>query len=204
MKRKRAYSIRNILDAKFETLELEGEWKEAIGTPELTGSWVIYGPPKNGKTSFAMLLSKYLTKFRRGAYNSIEEGVGLSIKMALKRLNMIEAGGKLVFINKEIGELIDYLSKHKSPDIVIMDSIQFMELTFKEYKKLKSMFPHKLFIYISHIEGRQPEGLAARKIYKDANVVFKIDRFMAFPTSRYGGGKPIAIDEDKVAELWGT
>jgi len=200
---KRVYSVHNVIDAKFKTLEFEGEWKEAIGNPELTGSWFVYGPPKNGKTSFAMLLSKYLTRFRRVAYNSIEEGFSLSIKMALKRVNMVEVGGKLVLVKKETNELIEYLSSHKSPDIVVIDSVQFIELTFKEYKKMKAQFPHKLFIYVSHVEGRQPEGLTARKILKDSNVVFRIDRFKAFPISRYGGGEPVVISEDKAAEYWG-
>ncbi len=200
---KRAYSVNNVIDAKFKTLELEGEWKEAIGSPEMSGSWFVYGPPKNGKTSFAMLLVKYLARFRRVAYNSIEEGLSLSIKMAMKRVNMIEVGGKLVLVKKEMAELVEYLSKHKSPDIIVIDSVQFMELTFEEYKKLKSMFPNKLFIYISHVEGRQPEGLTARKIWRDASVVFRIEGFKAFPVSRYGGGQPVVISEDRASEYWG-
>ena len=199
----RAYSVNNVLNAKYKTLELEGEWKEAIGIPEPLGSWFIYGPSKNGKTSFAMLLSKYLTNFRRVAYNSIEEGFCRSIKLAMKRVNMIEVKGKLVLVKKETEELIEYLSKHKSPEIIVIDSVQFLELTFKEYKKIKAMFPNKLFIYISHVEGRQPEGLTARKILRDSSVVFRIEGFKAFPVSRYGGGKPIVISEDKASEYWG-
>jgi hypothetical protein len=200
---KRVYSVHNVIDAKFKTLEFKWEWKEAIGSPELAGSWFIYGPPKNGKTSFAMLLSKYLAGFRRVAYNSIEEGFSLSIKLALKRVNMVEVGGRLVLIKKEFDELKEYLSRHKSPDIIVIDSIQFMELAFKEYKEIKALFPHKLFIYVSHVEGNQPEGLTARKILRDSGVVFRIDRFKAFPTSRYGGGEPVVISKDKASELWG-
>jgi hypothetical protein len=200
---KRAYSVHNVIEAKFRTLELDGDWKEAIGSPELTGSWFIYGPPKNGKTSFAMLLAKYLTRFRRVAYNSIEEGLSLSIKMAMERVNMLEVGGRLVLVEKDTKGLIEYLKRHKSPDIIVIDSVQFLELKFEEYKQLKSMFPSRLFIYISHIDGRLPEGLTARKIWRDANVSFRIEGFKAFPVSRYGGGEPIVISKERVSEYWG-
>ena len=60
---KRAYSIRNVLDAKFKTLDFEGEWLDAVGQPELGGSWMIFGGTKNGKTSLAMMLARYLTRF---------------------------------------------------------------------------------------------------------------------------------------------
>lgn len=201
---KRAYSVNNVIDAKFNTLELDGVWEKAIGNPELTGSWFIYGPPKNGKTSFAMMLVKYLTKFKRAAYNSVEEGLSLTIKMAMERVNMSEVGGKIVLIEKEnVDELIERLSRHKSPDIIVIDSVQFLELKFGEYKQLKAMFPHKLFIYISHVDGKIPDGLTAKKIWRDANVVFRIEGFKSFPVSRYGGGESLIISDEKAAEYWG-
>ena len=92
---KRAYSVQNVLDAKFNELPFEGIWLDAVGRPELTGTQIIYGPPKNGKTSFAMQYAKYLTNFGRVAYNSVEEGLSL-LQMAMGRTNMEEVGTKLV------------------------------------------------------------------------------------------------------------
>jgi hypothetical protein len=199
---KRAYSVRNVLDAKFRTLEFEGKWKDAIGCPELTGSWFIYGSPKSGKTSFAMQLVKYLSGFRRVAYNSIEEGMSLSIKMAMKREGMEEVGRRMVLVKMEFDELTAFLKQHKSPDVVVIDSVQFMEMKFQQYKKLKAMFPGKLFIYVSHVNGGLPDGFTARKIWRDANVTFYVQVFRALPISRYGGGEPIVISEEKARGYW--
>lgn len=199
---KRAYSISNVYDAKFKTLDFTDEWLRAIGRPELTGSWIIYGPPKNGKTTFAMMLAKYMTRFGRVAYDSIEEGLSLSIQMAMDRVDLREVGGSMVLIEEGIGELEERLRLHKSYDIVVVDSIQFADLQFSEYKRLKKRFPNKLFIYVSHIEGRQPEGLTAKRIWRDANVAIRVEGHRAFPQGRYGGDGYIDIWEERAAQYW--
>lgn len=200
----RAYSVRNVLEAKFETLEFDGVWKEAVGCPELTGSWIIYGAPKSGKTSFAMMLAKYLTGFGKVFYNSTEEGLSRSIQAAYERVGMIEVSGKIILEKEAVGEMTRRLERGKSPNVVFLDSIQFAGLDFGEYKRLKSSFPHKLFIYVSHVQGKQPEGQTARKIWRDANVSFRVEGFRAFPTGRYGGGQYIDISGEKAAAYWIT
>lgn len=200
---KRAWSVDNVLSKKFRTLPFDGAWLAACGCPEVCGSWFIYGPPKNGKTSFAMQLAKYMTRFGRVAYDSVEEGFSQSIKEAMIRTRMKEVGGKLLLLDKEgIPELTERLKRKKSPEVVIVDSIQFLGLQFAEYKELKRMFPGKLFVWISHVEGKMPDGGTARRIWRDANIAFRIEGFKAFPVGRYGGGEPYTISEEKAAAYW--
>lgn len=198
-----ALSISKVLNVKFHTLEVDGEWSAAIGQPELTGSWMIYGAPKNGKTTFAMMLAKYLSKFVRVAYDSVEEGLSQSVQMAMERVGMKEVSGRVVLLDKEpIADLVKRLHRQKSPDVVIIDSVQFLDPSFSEYKKLKTAFPDKLFVYVSHVSGRQPEGQVAKRIWRDANVYFRIEGYRAFPVSRYGGGGTIDIWAERAAEYW--
>lgn len=202
----RAYSVDNVLNAKFNTLKFDGVWYEAIGNPELSGSWFIKAPTKHGKTSLAMQLAKYLTKFGRVAYNSVEEGLSLSIQEAYRRANMKEAASKVLLLGKEtVPELIIRLDKPKSPNIVFIDTVQFWDLKFSEYKELKSRYPHKLFIYISHQDGKNPDGHVAKRIWRDANVIFEVEGFKAFVTGRYGGNPDaeIIINEERAARYWG-
>jgi hypothetical protein len=201
---KRAYSVQNVKNAKFKTLDFDGVWLSAIGKPELTGTWFIYGDPKNGKTTFALMLAKYLTKFSRVAYNSVEEGLSLTMQMALERVGMEEVGGRFILLQKEeISELVERLDKHVSPDVVFLDSVQFADMNFSDYKMLKARFPHKLFVYISHKKGREPDGRTATRIWRDANVAFNVEGFRAFPVGRYGGGESIDVNERMAEEYWG-
>jgi hypothetical protein len=202
---RRAFSINNIIQQKFNTLKLSEDWTAAIGEPELTGSWFIWGGTKNGKTSSALELIKELAKQgKRVLYNSVEEGISLSIKQAITRTEFGEERSNITFVEKEsIEDITKRLKKQRSPEIVVIDSIQFLELKFSEYRAIKWQFPNKLFIWLSHKKGEMPDGNVAVKIWRDANVSFKVEGFKMFPTSRFGGGEVIVINEELAGKYWG-
>lgn len=200
----RAYSVANVFDAKFNRMEFTGKWRDAIGCPELTGTWFVGGDIKNGKTTFAFQLTKYLTEFERIGYNFIEEGLSATVQDLYKREKMREVAGKFILIDKESPEeLYERLKKHKSPNIIVIDTVQFWDFKFSDYKQFKSEFNKKLFIYVSHMDGKKPAGAVALKIWRDANVAFMVEGFKAFPTGRYGGGEPITINEELADRYWG-
>jgi len=201
----RAYSVKNIYDAKFDIMPFENEWRDAIGCPQYSGTTIIMGPPKNGKTSFAMKWSKQLARFGRVLYHPVEEKLSLSIKEQLERVEMIDVGSKFIMTNGDdsVDELITRLDKHCSPNFIVIDSIQFWDLRWADYKRLKQRFPNKRFTYVSHLKGNLPEGITAERIWKDADSIFRVEGFKAFPTGRYGGGEPITINERLANEYWG-
>lgn len=193
----RAASVEQVLRTRFKVLPFEGEWKEAIGCPEMTGSWIIWGNSGNGKTRFALQLCKYLCQFGRVAYDSLEEGVSASLMKALQETSMMDVRRRFVVLDKEpIDQLMERLSKGKSPDVVCVDSLQYTGMSYEQYKALKERFPKKLFIWISHAEGAQPEGRVAKKVRFDSNVKVFVQAYRAEPVSRYGGGKPYIVWEE--------
>ena len=193
----RAASLDQVLRTRFKVLPFDGEWKDAIGCPELTGSWIIWGNSGNGKTRFALQLCKYLCQFGRVAYDSLEEGVSVSLVKAIKETHMMEVRRKFVVLDKEpIDQLTERLERPKSPDIVCVDSLQYTGISYEQYKALKERFPKKLFIWISHADGTLPEGRVAKKVRFDSNVKVFVQAYRAEPVSRYGGGKPYIIWEE--------
>ena len=193
----RAASVDQVLRTRFKVLPFEGEWKDSIGCPELTGSWIVWGNSGNGKTRFALQLCKYLCQFGRVAYDSLEEGVSVSLVKAIKETHMMEVRRKFVVLDKEpIDQLTERLEKPKSPDIVCVDSLQYTGMSYEQYKALKERLPKKLFIWISHADGTLPEGRVAKKVRFDSNVKVFVQAYRAEPVSRYGGGKPYIIWEE--------
>lgn len=200
----RALTVSNILNKKRNLMQFVNEWFLAFGKPELTGAWLIWGGSGSGKTTFTMMLCKYLTNFGRVAFNSMEEGDGESIKLALVRVNMTTVSNKfMLLVNEPIEDLKERLRKRKAPEIVVIDSLQYSELTYKSYKSLREEFKATLFIIISHAEGKEPEGKIGKKVRYDAFVKIRVDGYRAFVKSRYGGGTPIDIWPEEAEKYHG-
>lgn len=208
-KPKKALSVADVLSYNPKTIPFEGKWLEAIGEPELKGSWIIFGGSGMGKTSFAMQLGRYLCSINdnlwyRTAYNSLEEGISKSIQSAYKRTGMANVSKRFLLLDKEpIEDLETRLKDRRSPDIIFIDSVQYSGLTRKTYKELVDTFSNKLFIFLSHADGDNPKGALANDIYYDANVCIMVKGFIATVTkSRYGGNGEITVSESKAKEFW--
>jgi hypothetical protein len=194
--RKRALTVKDIREYKANVLPFDGEWLAAIGEPELTGAWIIWGNSANGKTRFALQLAKYLSRFARVAYNSLEEGLSLSMQKAVADVGMNDPVVKrnFVLLDKEpINELKARLRKQRSAQVIIIDSLQYTGLTYSDYKTLRDTFRNKLFIFVSHAEGREPKGNVGKSVKYDAFVKIYVEGYKANPQSRFGGGKPYVI-----------
>lgn len=200
----RAISVNDLLNKKRRILEFDGAWRDSLGCPELKGSWIVWGPSGSGKTRFTLQLCKYLAGFGRVAYNSLEEMDGESLARAFEQVGMQEVSKRLVLLPGEsLAEQIERLTRPKSPEIIVNDSLQYLGITYSEYKELRAMFPRKLFIFISHAKGQDPATSVAQKIRYDAMIKIRVEGYKAFPTSRYGGGEPFTIWEAGAADYWG-
>ena len=150
-----------------------------------------------------MQLCKYLTKFGRVAYNSLEEGASESVKQALIRFNMKEVSRRMILLDKEpIVELTERLKRRKSPDVIVIDSLQYSGMNYKQYKDLRDQFNNKLFIFISHADGKKPAGRVAASVKYDAFVKIRVEGHKAFSISRYGGGVPYTIWSEGADQYW--
>ncbi len=201
-----------MLAAQFETADFDGPFLASFGRPELRGVWIIWGGSGSGKTTFTLQLSKYLANFRRVAYNSLEQGLSLSLQKAWERVEMAEAGSNIILLNKEeLPELCARLNKRKSPEIIIIDSVQYLDgFYWSHFKKLKKDYPDKLFVFISQADDKtgQPSMNIAKRIRYDADIKIKVEGFKAFVTTRYEdaskgeGGADFIIWEQGAADYW--
>lgn len=206
----KAISNRNVLDARFDIADFSGEWLQSFGRPELRGVWIIYGESGSGKTHFALMLLKYLTRFvAKAAYDTLEQGLSLSFQNAWRDADMQDVGSKVIVLAKEnMQALRERLAHRKSPDVVVVDSITaLVGFTRPVFAELVNDFPNKLFIFIAHEEGGKPYPAIAQHVRKLSEVKIHVEGYKAFVTTRFRsasgeGGSDFVIWEQGANEYW--
>lgn len=183
----RTLSAKQVLTIKFDTIRLGGGWDECVGEIETTGIWFIWGNSGNGKTSAVVSLCKELSAFGKVLYNSREEGVSLTMQNTLRRYGMGELGSRFQLANMSLQELDEKISQQRSPKFVVLDSFQFMGLTYKDFRAFCEKHKNKMLIFVSRTRGRQPEGRAAISAMYDASCKIWIEGYKAFSKGRFVG-----------------
>lgn len=183
----RTLSAKQVLTIKFDTIRLSGGWDECVGEIETTGIWFIWGNSGNGKTSAVVSLCKELSAFGKVLYNSREEGVSLTMQNTLRRYGMGELGSRFQLANMSLQELDEKISQQRSPKFVVLDSFQFMGLTYKDFRAFCEKHKNKMLIFVSRTRGRQPEGRAAISAMYDASCKIWVEGYKAFSKGRFVG-----------------
>lgn len=205
-KTSRAYSVSNILTKKFDPLQFENDWLVSLGKPDKAFSAIIWGNSSNGKTSLAMQLAKYLTKFGKVAYNSLEEGISHTMRMSIERNFMEDCENSFILLDREpFDQMIERMKKQKSPQFLIIDSVQYTRITKNQYYELKELMQEKGkgIIWVSQAKGKEPKGALADDIRYDVDLKLWVEGYKMFPSGRLnGGGEPYTIWAEKAAKYW--
>ena len=199
----RTLSAKQVLTIKFDTIRLGGGWDECVGEIETTGIWFIWGNSGNGKTSAVVSLCKELSAFGKVLYNSREEGVSLTMQNTLRRYGMGELGSRFQLANMSLQELDEKISQQRSPKFVVLDSFQFMGLTYKDFRAFCEKHKNKMLIFVSRTRGRQPEGRAAISAMYDASCKIWVEGYKAFSKGRFVGTTgEITIWDEGAKKYW--
>lgn len=188
-----------------DTIPFEGAWEEAFGHPEWVGVWIIWGNSGDGKTSFLMQLCKVLSQWRKVEYNSLEQKTSKTMQDAIREHNMVQCkrGQFKVVPGATMKQLEERLSKPKAPKVVVIDSFQYTQMSYKDYIAFKERHPNTLLIFVSHADGTQPDGRAARKVKYDAELKIRVEGFRAFSLGRTKGERGFFTIWDEGARDYG-
>lgn len=188
-------------------LDFKNEWFAAFGRIEANSRMLVWGGSGQGKSRFVLQLAKYLSNFCRVAYNSLEMGDSLALGEALEAEGIDK---NIIILNREtIEQITARMQKRKSPDVLIVDSLQYFRdndgngMNYKRYIKLSNILSDKMLVFVSHADHKEPAGRVAKAVRYDVDVKIMVQGFKAFITSRYGGGEPITIWEKGAKEYWG-
>lgn len=202
---KQALSVSQLLAQEKETLQLSPEWAEAFGEPEAVGTWLVWGNSGNGKTSFALLLAKELCRHGVVLYNSLEEGVSLSMMNAVERCGLAEVNRRVRFVSEDMDVLLERLQKRRSPRMVIIDSFQYTQMNYRQYLKFKEALPKHLLVFISHADGNLPASRSAKSVMYDASLKVWIEGYRAHSKGRFIGERGyLNIWDEGAKRYWGN
>lgn len=199
--------VKQITQRKYKFIEnLPAEIVQSFGRLVMNFVMIVWGKSGNGKSNLLMQILKALMPHGKVLYVALEEGFEATTQMnVIRHLDVQQHTGKIEFADYEMtyDELVKKLKKKKSPKFIVIDSIQYWNITYDDYKKLKQMFPQKTFIFISHAKGKEPKGVTAEAIRYDAPVKVHVEGYVAFIISRYGGHMPFVIWEEGAKKYWG-
>ena len=100
------------------------------------------------------------------------------------------------------------LTKAEGQDIPLSSARpQYARIDYDTYRDMRSRFPRKLLIFISHADGKDPKGGVADSIRYDCSCKIYVEGFRAVAASRYldHGQKshPFIIWEEKAVLYYG-
>ena len=201
----RTLSAKQVLAKKFKTIELGGKWDDCIGSIGRKGVVFFWGNSGNGKTSAVVLFCKALCQLGlRGIYLSKEEGTDLTMQNTLRRLGIMDCGRLFQIDGRmSLDELSDRLAKPRSADFCVIDSVQYVQMTYKRFLEFKERHKNKLIILVSQTKGRAPDGRPATRMMYDASLKIWVEGYKAFSKGRFiGPTGEYTIWEDGAKKYW--
>lgn len=185
---------------------LSKEIQDSFGELASAFTMIVWGLSGNGKSNFLMQFIRALMPFGKVLYISYEEGTEKTMQnLVFRHLNLDEHAGRIEFADytMTLDELIKKLKRKKSPQFIVVDSLQYAGFTYQQYKLLKETFPRKAFLFISHATGKLPTGKTAIDIRYDTPIKVLVQGYIAFVHSRFGGIQNFVIWKDGAKEYWG-
>lgn len=79
-----------------------------------------------------------------------------------------------------------------------------MQMSYREYLAFKERHCNKLLIFVSHADGKRPDGRSATKVMYDAALKIWVEGYKAFSKGRFiGTTGECTIYEDGAQRYWG-
>lgn len=203
-------SFRKLKNMKFRLIEeISPLFAESFGKITYTFTMMVWGGSGMGKSNFLFQFVREMARHGKVLYVALEESHSMTLQNKLsEQLNHtpFPQSHNVKFADHAISgvdRLREVLNQPKSARFVIIDSIQYFDVNYQTYKRLKEDFKQKSFIFISHARGREPLGRTAESIRYDVDIKVRVEGFIGFVTTRFIGGKPWVIWEEGAKKYWG-
>lgn len=200
MAKSRSYGVRDVMNWKFTEQALPAEWLKHLGNIPDRFLMYVDGDAGQGKTEYNMILSLMLQQHMgKVHYNNVEQGKHVQIQDSAKRNQFeekIRPGKWMYSIINDFDEYVDKISSRNSGRIQIIDSISYWPLSEKQVQFVIEKFKHKSFVFV----GYKAHFTRNKPIAHLCDIKVRVENFIAWPNSRFGGNEPLDIWPEKHAK----
>jgi hypothetical protein len=180
-------SSETLSEMQFDTIGLQGKYRNLIGDPSRGFTAMVYGLPKSGKSTLSIDFAKYLAEHHgKVLYVAIEEGFGYTLQEKFERLHAIHPN--LVIAEK----LPTDLSKW---DFVFIDSVSKAGYSNDVLAKLHKQFPKTAFIFIFH-STKDGKFRGGQEFAHEVDCIIDVEKGVASANGRFGVGGKLNVFEE--------
>jgi hypothetical protein len=173
-----------LLAMDFQTIGLQGKYKELIGDPSVGFTAMVYGLPKSGKSTMCLDLANYLaTHHGKVLFCAIEEGFGYTLKEKIERL---KAHHTNLFITDRVPENLNDFN------FVFIDSVSKAGMDVNAIDQLRKMHPEISFVFIYHTT-KEGNFKGVNEHAHEVDVIVQVDKGKATSTGRFNAGGSMDI-----------
>jgi len=168
-----------LLAMDFQTIGLQGRYKDLIGDPSVGFTAMVYGLPKSGKSTMCLDFANYLaTNHGKVLYCAIEEGFGYTLKEKIERL---KAHHSNLYITDRVPENLNDFN------FVFIDSVSKAGMDVNDIDSLRKMHPEVSFIFIYHTT-KEGKFKGVNEHAHEVDVIVQVEKGKATSTGRFNAG----------------
>jgi deoxyadenosine/deoxycytidine kinase len=168
-----------LLAMDFQTIGLQGRYKELIGDPSVGFTAMVYGLPKSGKSTLCLDFANYLAAHHgKVLYCAIEEGFGYTLKEKIERL---KAHHSNLYITDRVPENLNDFH------FVFIDSVSKAGMDVNDIDALRKMHPEVSFIFIYHTT-KEGKFKGVNEHAHEVDVIVQVEKGKATSTGRFNAG----------------
>ena len=173
-----------LLAMDFQTIGLQGKYKQLIGDPSVGFTAMVYGLPKSGKSTMCLDFANYLASHHgKVLYCAIEEGFGYTLKEKIERL---KAHHSNLYITDRVPENLNDFQ------FVFIDSVSKAGMDVNAIDQLRKMHPDTSFIFIYHTT-KEGNFKGVNEHAHEVDVIVQVEKGKATSTGRFNAGGSMEI-----------
>ena len=183
-------SATEIRNYQYEHYPFNSPWSDFMGLPSKNFHAMVFGKPKSGKSILCVKLADYLSQFGSVLYIAAEEGFSATLKQKMEDFS-IEGSG-IFFANFRKYEQIK--EGVKGYDFVIIDSINYAQITVEQVEELKQLNPDMALIAVQQAT-KDGKFRGSQEYAHNCDIIIEVDNGTASQRGRFQAHSEMVIFE---------